>query len=75
MDNSTHKTVAAKPTSEPIRRGESYTKQQFQARTGMREAVYRTARRQGLRTIETAGRAYITGDAWFDYIESLAKAK
>lgn len=63
----------ADATTQPIRRGESYRKDQFLARTGMKEAGYRSARRQGLRTIETAGRVYITGDAWHDYLDSLVK--
>lgn len=61
--------------AEPIRRGESYTKAQFLQRSGMKEVAYRTARRQGLKTVETAGRVYITGDAWHEYLESLLTAE
>lgn len=61
----------AQATADPIRLGESYTKKQFLDRTGMREAAYRTARRAGLQTIETAGRVFITGDAWHAYLQSL----
>lgn len=62
----------ADSTTQPIRRGESYRKDQFLDRSGMKEAGYRSARRQGLKTIETAGRVYITGDAWHEYLDSLA---
>ena len=67
--------MASTTTNDPIRRGEVYTKAQFLSRTGMREAAYRTARRSGLSTVETAGRVFISGDAWFQYLESLTAAK
>lgn len=62
-------------THEPIRRGESYRKDQFLARTGMKEAGFRTARRNGLKTHEAAGRTYITGDDWHDFLEGRAPCK
>lgn len=53
---------------EPIRRGESYTLQQFKERTGLGDWAIREARRSGL-TVKYQGRkAYITGDDWLDYL-------
>jgi hypothetical protein len=43
----------------------------FDVADGMREAAHRIARRAGLQTIETAGRVYITGDAWHADLQRL----
>lgn len=55
-----------------IRAGETYRKDEFLKRAGLRQAGWRTARRNGLRVLEANGRAYVKGEDWFAYLESLA---
>lgn len=60
---------------EPICRGKSYRKDQFFVRSGMGEAGFRTAKRNGLVTFTAAGRCYVTGDAWLDFLATQATGK
>lgn len=56
-----------------ITRGCVYTKDAFKKGAGgWSESAWKTAKRNGLTTVETAGRAYVTGDSFVDYIEGLA---
>lgn len=63
-------------TEAVIRRGEAYSKSEFMKRVGgWTETAWKTAKRRGLITVETAGRAYVTGDAFLDYIEGLVPSE
>ena len=59
-----------------IQRGCVYPKPVFLklagGRTPWTDTAWKTARRNGLRTVETAGRAYVTGDDFHDYIDRIA---
>jgi len=54
-----------------IRAGEIYRKDELLKRAGLRQAGWRTARRQGLRVLEANGRCFVRGEDWLSYLESL----
>lgn len=64
--------MANKATGQVIERGQAYTLDEFKARAGWSQHAYRTAKRQGLKVVPTAGRVYITGDSFLDYLASIA---
>jgi hypothetical protein len=57
-----------------IRAGELYRKDELLKRAGLHQAAWRTARRNGLRVLEANGRAYVRGEDWLAYLESLFEA-
>jgi hypothetical protein len=63
-----------KPAPRPagvIRDDTTYTLEEFRARTGLGEAWLRGARRSGLRVIYLAGRAFVRGRSFADFLERL----
>jgi hypothetical protein len=50
-----------------------YAKEEFLARTGFKQAAWRSARRNGLRVVETGGRAFVLGSDWIAYLSSIAR--
>lgn len=59
--------------TEPIHRDAAYEKTDFLQRVGLRQAAWRTAKRQGLRTIQIHGRAFVRGEDWLDYLHRMAQ--
>lgn len=57
--------------TEPILRDAAYEKSDFLKRVGLKAAAWRTAKRQGLRTIEAHGKAYVRGEDWLAYLDLL----
>jgi len=45
-----------------------YEKAEFLRRTNLKQAGWRTARRNGLRVAEIHGRCYVKGSDWHDYL-------
>ena len=66
---------SARPQVTPgvIRADEVYRKDEFLRRAGMKQAGYRTATRNGLRTI-FAGRVWVRGADFIDYLAQVASA-
>ena len=58
-----------------VARGETYTLADFKRRTGLGDNSLRQARRAGFRIIYAHGKAFVTGDDWHAYLESLAPAE
>ena len=52
----------------PIVVNESYTLAQFYKRTGMSRSGLRLAEERGLKTIRIAGRKFVLGSDWFQYL-------
>ena len=65
--------VLQRPTLGPIEPHLLYPLADLQARSGMGVGALRTARRQGLKVMYTAGRGYVLGKDFIGYIESVAK--
>lgn len=55
--------------------GVIYTLEEFRRRIGWGLAAMRTARRNGLRVIYTAGRCYVRGDDALAYFDAIAQAE
>ena len=66
-------TVLQRPALGPIEPHILYPLADLQARSGMGVGALRTARRQGLKVLYTAGRGYVMGRDFIAYIESVAK--
>lgn len=49
--------------------GTIYAKEEFLARTGLKQAAWLAAVRSGLRVSRVHGRVYVRGDAWLTYAE------
>jgi len=54
-----------------IRPEEIYRKDEFFRRVGIKQAGYRTARRNGLKVIAAQGRVFVRGSDWIAYLDSL----
>ena len=67
--------TTAYSTADPIRRGEIYPLKEAMRRCCWGRAAYRTATQNGLKTIHTSGRVFISGDALSDYLTSLEGSK
>ncbi len=66
-------TVLQRPALGPIEPHILYPLADLQARSGMGVGALRTARRQGLKVLYTAGRGYVMGRDFIAYIEANAK--
>lgn len=62
--------MAATADLAPIERGVSYPLPLFMKRVGLGRHGLREARKAGLRVVYAHGHAFVTGDAWLDYLES-----
>lgn len=58
-----------------IEPGTLYRLEDFRARVGWGQFAMRTARRNGLRVIYTAGRAYVRGDDALAYFDRIAESE
>jgi hypothetical protein len=69
--------MAGTDTATPgtIEPGVMYTLPEFRRRVGWGLYATRTARRNGLRVIRTAGRVYVRGDDALAYFDRLADAE
>lgn len=56
-----------------IESGRVYQLFEFMKLAGIGRHAFRTARDNGLRVIRTAGRCYVRGDDWFDYLDKVAE--
>jgi len=54
-----------------IAKGQIYAKPQFKEIVGWGEHAFRFARRRGLKVKHTAGRCYILGDDFIEYVEDV----
>lgn len=59
--------------TEVIRADEVYSLQEFLHRTRMRQWAYHSAIRRGLRVIRTAGRVFVRGADWHEYLGSVSQ--
>lgn len=66
--------VLSRPTLGPIEPHILYPLTDLQARSGMGATALRTARRQGLKVMYTAGRGYVLGRDFIAYIEANSTA-
>ena len=60
-------------STEPILRDAAYEKTDFLKRVGLKAAAWRTARRQGLRTIQVHGKAFVRGEDWLAYLDRMGQ--
>jgi hypothetical protein len=58
--------------SEPILTTAVYTKTQLKERASIGESAYQQARKAGLVVRHVHGRSFVTGQAWWEYLESQA---
>ena len=49
-----------------------YTLEEFRRRTGMGQFAYKTAKNQGLRIVRTAGRVFVRGADFYDYLDRIS---
>jgi hypothetical protein len=62
--------MKTKAPPQVIRADEVYQLDEFLRRAGIGRWAYRTALRNGLRVIRTAGRVYVRGSDWFAYLDA-----
>ncbi len=58
---------------ESVSRNAAYSKTEVLRCIGRNQASWRSLKRDGLRTIEVAGGAYVLGSAWLDYLAAKAE--
>ena len=56
-----------------IRGDEVYRKDEFCRRVGISQHAWRTARRNGLHVIQTAGRSFVRGADWMHYLDRVSR--
>jgi len=70
-DPTTEKQKVTRPPSGPIQAGTIYHIEDFKRRMGWARHAMRTAERNGLKIIRTAGRAYVMGDHALEYFDQI----
>lgn len=53
-----------------IESGSTYTLKEFLERVNWKQDAYRTAKKNGLKTVTMGGRKYVLGDDFIDYARS-----
>lgn len=64
-----------KPMGAKVSRQESYRQDEFLALTGLSKTGLRKAIRQGLETKSVSGKVFITGEAWFRFLEKTEESE